>query len=241
MDQTLTHSCAIVDDEPLAIKVLENHIAKVPGLKLVKTFENAMEALDLLRTCKTDLLFLDIQMPGLSGLQLIKTFAARPAIILTTAHSQYAVEGFELGVTDYLLKPITFERFIKAVNRAIGVRFQSAVPAPELKVNEFIFLKMNRDFHKVFLKDICFIEAAGNFVMVHLAGKRLLVSGKISDYATMLMDKGFVRVHKSFIVSLDHILQFGHNRLFVGQTEIPVSESYQHGLSKWRESNHKAS
>ena len=215
-------NCIIVDDEPLARRILEKYINQVHSLNLAGQCKNAAEAAAYLHEHETDVMFLDIKMPELTGLELLKTLSNPPAVIITTAFAEYALEGYEYAVTDYLLKPFSFERFLKAVNRVKAdnsIQQKSAASAPE---NDFIFLREDKIEHKVFYSDILFIEAYGNFIKVNTTGKVLLASEKISTLEKKLPENLFVRTHKSYIIAVQKIDQIEGNMISIGGKEIPV-------------------
>lgn len=222
--------CLIIDDEPLAREVLEQYVQRVPSLKLSASCKNAIEALPTLQKGKIDILFCDIKMPEITGLELIRSLDNRPAVILTTAFSEYAVEGFDIGVTDYLVKPIRFERFLKAVGRAMGDSDQPASGTSEQKTtaNPFLFFKQATDFVKVEVKSIRYIEAYGNYVKIHTGKHPLVVHEKMTTLEELLKPHPFVRVHKSYIIPIGGVKEFVDNeiRLLEGAI-IPVGSFYK--------------
>jgi DNA-binding LytR/AlgR family response regulator len=239
MDNTLKINCLIADDEPLARLVLEQYIALLPHLHLVKSCQNALEVLAILGTQKIDILFLDIKMPELTGLQLMKTMETKPKVILTTAYSEFALDAFDLGVTDYLMKPIAFDRFLKAVNRATEDNSlnQSTHATPPINTPEkpadFIFLKADKTFHKVMLEDIIRIEAYGNFIKVFTTNQTLLVADKISNIEQQIENQGFMRVHKSHIIGISHIKSVSGNTINTNQGDVPIGENYRPVFFQW--------
>jgi len=229
-------NCLIVDDEPPAHKILENYIGKMSSLALIGNCYNAIEALNFLHERKVDILFLDINMPELSGLELLKTLQNPPIVILTTAYSEFALESYEFGVTDYLMKPIRFDRFLKAVNRVIQLRSPStALPeATESLVQKketSVFIKVDGILRKVHFSDIRYVESKGNYVHLHCMTERLLTADTLSNMVQKLGD-GFLRVHKSYIVNLEQIQGLEGNRLLMGTTKIPIGNSYKQGVLK---------
>lgn len=220
-----------LDDEPIALELLADFAAKVPFLDLKRTFTDPFEAMAYLNSEPVDLLFLDIQMPDLTGLQFLQTLrAAPPAIIFTTAYRQYGVEGFNLDAVDYLLKPYDFERFIKAVNKA-KESVESQVPAPRpvpaSAPASYIFVKSEHQLVKVTLNDIRWLEAWGDYVKIYLqTDKPLLTLSKMSVFAEALPSDVFIRVHRSYIVHLQHITLIQKNRIYIGEKVIPIGESY---------------
>jgi two-component system, LytTR family, response regulator len=233
MDKSIKkYTCLVADDEPQARSIIEAYIQELPYLTCVAACKNAFEVLATLQNTAVDILFLDIKMPNLTGLNMVKTLEKRPKIIFTTAFSEYAVEAFELGVVDYLMKPVSFERFLKAVNRCISTSSTPSVSEPILapqlrKEEDFIFFKTDRTFIKVLLNDICFLEAYGNYVKVHLTDKTWVVSEKISTICDNLNAAEFIRVHKSYIVSLSKIEQLENNIITLKKMQIAVSDTYR--------------
>lgn len=229
-------NCIIVDDEPPAHKVLENYIRKIRSLKLIGNCYNAIEALNFLHENKVDILFLDINMPGLSGLEMLKTLQSPPIVILTTAYSEFALESYEFGVTDYLMKPIRFDRFLKAINRVIQLRSSSSAP-PEAGENTAqeketsVFIKVDGILRKVHFSDILYVESKGNYVRLHSSSERLLTADTLSNM-TKRLGVGFVRVHKSYVVNLEQITGLEGNRLLIGAEKIPIGNSYRQEVLK---------
>jgi len=217
-------NCLIVDDEPLARRILEKYIAQVHSLNLVHQCKNAAEAAAYLYEHQVDIMFLDIKMPELSGLDLLKTLYKPPAVIITTAYAEYALEGYEYAVADYLLKPFSFERFLKAVNR---IQPQKSTPTVQetssgKTESNFIFLREDKIEHKVFYSDINYIEAYGNFIKVHTNNKVLLASEKISTLEKELPENIFVRSHKSYIIAVPKIDQVEGNMISIAGKVIPI-------------------
>lgn len=222
--------CIIVDDEPLARRVLQKYIASLPSLELVKECGSAPEAAAFLHQHTVDLMFLDIKMPELTGLDFLKTLTNPPGVIITTAYSEYALEGYEYSVIDYLLKPISFERFLKAVNKVIDRKdtAKSRPPdAPADRPANFIFLKSDKVRHKVLFSEIRYIEGCGNYIKVYTDDKMLIVPERMTAMETVLPKALFLRVHKSYIVSLKRIQQVTENKLKVGDKMIPIGNVYK--------------
>jgi two-component system LytT family response regulator len=221
----------IVDDEPLARKILEDYITLLPNLSLIASCKSAAEAIDSVHKSKIDILFCDIKMPGIDGLQLMKILQPTPKIIITSAHSEFAIEGFNIGVVDYLLKPISLERFLLAVNRAMG---NKAIEVNSLKRegDDFMFFKTGNTNERVFIKNIDFIEAYGNYCKLHLidTNKYLTVNYKISKLEQTLNQKQFIRVHRSYLINKKHITKMSSYQMTVNSSEIPIGESYKKDL-----------
>jgi len=226
--------CLIVDDEPIAIDILRTYIADLEGIEIVKECKNAIEAGNFLSKNTCDLIFLDIQMPQLSGLSFLKSLVNPPKIIITTAHREYALEGFDLNVVDYLLKPIAFERFLKAVNRIRTPEGKSeSLNTVENGNNEhYFYIKSGNILMKVHVEDILYIESISNYVKLFLKDDKTIVSYQSMGYLeTMLPSSSFLRIHRSFIVSLSKISAFGGNYVLINKKELPVSNSYKEKLS----------
>ncbi len=226
--------CLIVDDEALAQDVIEKYISSIPTLSLAGKCDNAVEAISFLHDNHVDLLFLDLNMPELSGLDMLKTLNHPPKVILTTAHSEYALESYEYGVVDYLLKPIKLERFIKAVNKVAGT-FENKLTANEAVKpgeNQFIFIKEDQTNYRLYFNDIIYIEAYGNYLKVHTKEKVYIIRDTMHDMESRLPEKLFIRIHKSYIVSLSRISSISGNRVFINEREIPIGEMYKMELKK---------
>lgn len=223
--------CLVIDDEPLAREVITSHIQKIDGLELVAECDNALKAFEWLKKEPIDLLFLDIQMPKLTGIEFIKVLNPNAQIIFTTAYREYALESYELNVADYLLKPISFNRFLKAVNKVLQVQQEEPQPAQEpdaLRTDEpHIFLKADRKMVKVYLKDILYIESLKDYVRIKLQGKEVISLQKISFLEEKLPEDCFMRVHRSFIVPLKKIEAFSNNAIEVNGVEIPIGRNYK--------------
>lgn len=226
--------CLIVDDETLAQDVIEKYIGTLPTLELVGKCENAIEAISFLHNNKVDLMFLDLNMPELSGLDMLKTLQDPPKVILTTAYSEYALESYEYGVEDYLLKPIKFERFIKAVNKVVQNLLNQHITKSDSGMDEeiSIFLKEDQVIHRVKLNDILFVEAYGNYLKVNTQLKLFVVRETMHDMEARLPREKFIRVHKSYIISVSKILSLSGNRVYVADHEIPVGEMYKLGVKE---------
>lgn len=227
-------TCIAIDDEPLALEIITAYIEKVPFLKLLKTFDNAIDSIDFIKNNKIDLMFLDIQMESLSGIQLIHALKERPAVIFTTAFDRYAVEGFELDAADYLLKPISFERFVKSVDKVYN-KIVSSRTGQDTQENQgrdgsadnFIFVKTENRLQKVALSDILFIEGQGDYLKVVTTAARIMTLQNFRKFEETLPAESFIRVHKSYLVALNKIESITRNRIKIGNTLIPVSDTYK--------------
>jgi DNA-binding LytR/AlgR family response regulator len=221
--------CLIVDDEELAQNVIENYISTIPTLKLIGKCDNAMEAISFLHNNKVDLLFLDLNMPELSGLDMLRTLSNPPFVILTTAYSEYALESYDYGVVDYLLKPIKLERFIKAVNKVVerfDFKDEEHQPSKE-SLFQSLFIKEDQVTYQVYMNDILYVEAYGNYLKIHCKEKVYVTRGTLNEMEKNLPESHFLRVHKSFIISIDKISKIGGNRIVIENQEIPVGEKYK--------------
>jgi len=224
--------CLIVDDEPLAIQLLQQHIAQLDFFEVVGACNNAVKALEVLNRQPVDLLFLDIKMPQLSGLDLFKTLRNPPKTILTTAYREFALDGFELGVTDYLLKPITFDRFFKAVERYLSATSPAAPQVLSSSEPLFIYLKSGHKYFKVDTREILYAESLKDYVDVHTRDKVITSKYKISELEKELDGKGFLRIHRSFIVNLRHVTAFTAGGVEIGRKELPIGDSYKALVAK---------
>lgn len=227
--------CIAVDDEALSLDLLEDNISRVPFLQLVRRCSNAYEAIEVMSREPVDLIFLDIQMPGLSGMQLVQSMTPKPLIIFITAYKKYALEGFELDVLDYLVKPVSFERFLKAVNKAATFHSlkTALVAAPATPpVSDFLFVNVEYNLVKIQVNDILFIEGLKDYVKIHLAGTPRPVISRLALKALSdrLPCERFVRVHKSYIVAIDKISSIRKNRICIDQHIIAISDSYREQL-----------
>ncbi len=234
----------IVDDEPLALDVLETYIQQMPELELVKRCSNALEANEALKTHEIDLMFLDIQMPQLTGIDFVKTLAHPPMVVFTTAYPNYAIQGFDLNALDYLLKPISLERFVKAVNKAVehhdlthreagSSNGQSHAPQPG-ELLEFFFVKADKKLIKVNFDDIIYIEGLKDYVIIRLLNGRVITLQTMKSLEDRLPQHRFRRIHRSYIVSLDKIMAIEGNMVEVMEKEkpklLPIGKNYRDEL-----------
>jgi DNA-binding LytR/AlgR family response regulator len=225
----------IVDDEFLALNLLENFIENIPDLQLVGRMKSPMEALSILEQGTVDLLFLDIQMPTLSGNNLLKTLRQPPLTIFTTAYSDYAIEAFELNVVDYLLKPFSFERFVQAVNKAreqFRMRQAPAGISTSTEKPEFLSIKVDGKIQKIFLENIYFIEGLKEYIRFHCTNGRYVTLESLKNMEEQLPPEQFLRVHKSFIVARQKVEALNGNMLEIGTHKIPISRSRREAVIK---------
>lgn len=222
--------CLIVDDEHLARKLIATYLEKIPDTEVVGQAKNAMEAIQRLQAQPVDILFLDIQMPDLTGLELVKSLPKAPFVVFTTAYSEHAVAGFDLDAVDYLVKPVGFERFVQAVNKVRNRMHSSASTSPDSVVSnekDHFFVKVDYKLVKVMYDQIRYIEGMREYVALHTPARRLIVYQSMKKLAEMLASRGFFRIHKSYIVSLDHIESVYGNTVQVAGKELPIGKSYK--------------
>lgn len=224
--------CLIVDDEELAVKVIENHIQQIDGMEVAGVCHNAMDAFALLQQQPIDLVFLDIQMPKISGLSLLKSMPNKPPVILTTAHREFALEGFELDVVDYLLKPISLDRFLKAVGKIYRLQ-QRAVPVPAQGQSNreenatFFYIKSDRQFIKIPLAEVLYIESLRNHVkIITTTGNYTTLLG-ISQMEQKLPPQHFIRIHRSYLIAITKVDRFTQTNLFIGEKTLPIGQNYR--------------
>lgn len=226
--------CLLIDDEPPALKVLANYVSSINGLEIAGQCRNAIEALNVLQQKAVDVIFLDIKMPQIIGTEFLKNLANPPKVVFVTAYREYAVDGFELDAVDYLIKPVSFERFFKAItklNRLVG----REIPATSLNEGPdpaaFIYLKVDKDMKKIFVNDIEYIESWKDYVKVFLTGSRhFLVKRSISAVENLLSEHKFLRVHRSYIVSLSKVSGYNALSVKLGANKIPVGRLYKQSV-----------
>ncbi|WP_273565846.1 LytR/AlgR family response regulator transcription factor [Maribacter halichondriae] len=225
--------CIIVDDEPPAIRLLEKYLAKVTFLELVGTTSSALEALSIAETTAIDLIFLDIQMPDITGIQLSKLLKGRVKIIFTTAYPQFALESYGLNAVDYLLKPFEFERFYEAVLKVKDMKGKTEDIIPAL-AEGYLFVKTNgkNNFEKVFLKEIIYIESLKNYLAIHLRHKQIITYSTLKHLYEYLPTKDFIQIHRSYLVALQHIEKTDSLAVFVNNTDLPIGETYKSAFFK---------
>ncbi|MEM6346392.1 MAG: LytTR family DNA-binding domain-containing protein [Bacteroidota bacterium] len=216
----------IIDDEPIAHRIIEGYCENLPHLTKAANCYNAFEAMQLLAKTKVDLIFLDINMPKLSGFDLLKSLAQHPKVIVTSAYKEFALEGYELDVADYLLKPFSLDRFLKAINKVVDYPPATFTPSTP-KENASFFLKGDKKMHQIHLGDILFIEAYGNYSKVFLAEECIVSHEKISSFDSLLSEGKFLRVHRSFIVSVERIETIEGNQILIRNHKIPIGQTYK--------------
>lgn len=231
--------CAVIDDEPLAAELLTSYISRLPDLELVGTSNNAVDAFGLLQRKAVDLLFLDIQMPRLTGIDFLKTLSRPPMVVMTTAHREFALEGYELDVVDFLLKPISFERFLKSVGKAFQRRIpdvaEPATDAPPSAAQSHLYIRVDKEMVKVLLTDILWVESMKDYVKIRTVQQVYVTYLRISYLEETLPSSQFLRIHRSFIVAKDRISAFTAYCVRVGTMELPIGRNYRHEVTKWLE------
>jgi two-component system, LytTR family, response regulator len=235
-------TCLIVEDEPLARNLLTQYVEKIPSLTLVKACQNPMEAIEILRGGSIDILFLDVQMPEITGIGLLKVLQKKPYVILTTAYSEYALEGYELDVMDYLLKPITFERFVKAVEKASQRLSQNKhtelAPATENTLEPtqpYMFVKDGTKLVKVRLHDILYIEGLKDYVIIYTPHQKIVTLQRLKTLETQLPKNRFIRIHNSYIVALEWIDVVHKESVQIGKMQLPISDTYRKNFKDYIE------
>jgi len=231
----------VIDDEPIAHRIIEEYCTNLPHFKLVNHSYNALEAMQFLATNNVDLMFLDINMPKLSGFDFLKTLTIKPQVIVTTAYQEFALEGFELNVSDYLLKPFSFERFLKAANK---ITAESKLPLKDQQtisndssnaddLNQRIFIKGDKAHHQISLNNILYIEACGNYCLVYCRDGKIVTHQKISQFENELPSSLFMRVHKSFIVAKNKINSVSSAQLQISEAKIPIGQTYKKAITEF--------
>lgn len=226
--------CLLIDDEPPALKVLQSHISQINGLEIVAQCKNAIEALDVLHQKTVDVIFLDIKMPKMLGTEFLKNLSHPPKVIFVTAYRDYAVEGYELDAADYLVKPVSFERFVKAIAKIKRLMGQETISQTnEYKPNPeaFVYLKVDKNMQKVFINDILYIESWKDYIkLILISGKNLLAKQSIGSMENLLSEHRFLRVHRSYMVSMNKISGYNSLSIQVNATDIPIGRLYKQAV-----------
>jgi DNA-binding LytR/AlgR family response regulator len=230
--------CLAVDDEPLALSILKKYIGAVESLELAGTCESAVQALQLLQQYPVDLIFLDIQMPQIMGTDFIRTLKKSPKVIFTTAYRKYAIEGFELDAVDYLLKPVSFERFLKAVNKVLQTNFNSQETVYHLNDNlgesvpSCLYFRVDRKMVKVFLNEILYIEGLSDYIKIITTTKTIITKHLISSLEETLPKDNFIRIHRSFIIALNKIDSYNADIIHIGNKDLPIGRLFKQNVNK---------
>lgn len=247
MTMPTTISCVVVDDEQLALKLMADYVQKTPFFSLLEQTTDPLRAMQLIQQGKVDLLFLDIQMPELTGIQLLKIISHKCKVILTTAYPEYALDGYEFDVVDYLLKPVTFDRFLVAAHKAkerltnhteASTTTASApvIPTPVTSTSNaapaFIFVKTEYKIQKIDLADILYFEGLRDYVAIHTSSGKILTLQSIRSFQEQLPESNFIRVHKSYLIAIDKIKFIERNRVVIGEQYIPIGETYQEAFQQ---------
>ena len=223
--------CLIVDDEPLAIEIIENYLNRLDDYTIVAKCQNALQAFKVLEEEAVDLLFLDIQMPQLTGIEFLRSLNKQPQVIFTTAYIDYAVESYELDVLDYLVKPISFERFFKAITKYSKKSNINAIQEKTSQVSatekDYIYVKENKKNYKVLFRDILYVESIKDYLRIHTINKKIVVKSTLSDFELALPQNQFLRTHRSYIVNIYHITAHTSKDIEIGKIEIPIGVSYK--------------
>lgn len=227
--------CIIIDDEPLAIALIEAHILKIPNLEVIATCSNALEGFEVLKSKQVDLMFLDIQMPLLTGMEFLKSLSNPPKVIFVTAYREFAIESYEFDVVDYLLKPIAFDRFFKAINKyftSVERNYKHDIVTSENNLkSDYIYVNVNKKNHKVLFSEIIYAESLKDYIQIHTHEKTIVTKDKIGDFEKKL-PKNFLRIHRSYIVNMDKITAYTALDIEVDALEIPIGASYKKEVHK---------
>jgi len=231
--------CAILDDEPMAVALLSKYVEKISSFELVKATTNPFEILELIAQTTIDVLFIDIQMPELTGLQMMEMLGNKTKFVITSAYSEYALKGYEHNVVDYLLKPISFDRFYKCIQKIESLSQEKPAPVVEVlakteeKQDEFLFIKTDGKLVKINLNDLLLVEGLKDYLYLHLKNEKLIVLDTLKEFEAKLPAPSFMRVHKSYIIRLDQIETIERNRVFIQNKIVPIGETYKIKFQDW--------
>lgn len=224
--------CLIIDDEQPAIELLEKYASMIDQLEVIGTSHSAVKAFDMLKEFEVDLIFLDIRMPVLNGVDFVRTLKNPPSVILTTAYRKYALDGFELDVIDYLLKPIAFDRFLKAVDKYHArINTSDKERSGSSSDSDHIFFNLNKTNHKVLLKDILYVESLKDYVRIHTSEENIVVKGNIGTLMKQLPQDRFIRIHRSFAIAISHIKSYNQRAVDINGTKLPIGVSYRNEIA----------
>ena len=227
--------CIAIDDEPKALDVLNEYIEKAPFLELAGLYRDALQALDFLQKNQVDLIFLDINMPDITGIQFLNSLTNKPMVIFSTAYSEYALDSYDYDAVDYLLKPIEFDRFLKAANKAydqFNLRNRDLTSTSADEGKEFILVKSGSDIHNIKIEDILFVESAGNYVEFNLPKDKIMALMNMKEVLDILPGSRFSRIHKSYIVAIKHLTLIERHQARIGKKEIPIGNVYRESFFK---------
>jgi len=230
MMETPKTRCLIIDDEPLAIKLIRSHLSRIESFEVAGECKNALKAIEVLKRERIDLMFLDINMPEITGIEFLKTIPDPPYVIITTAYREYAIEGYDLDVVDFLLKPISFERFLKAINKycnRVKPAYNNGNQSGTKELKKFIYIQDGRNIYKVPSEDIIFLEGYGEYVKVHTSNKVYLVRDSLTEFEGRLPSHSFLRVHKSYIVNTDRVTGFNTIHVLLKDIELPIGRMHR--------------
>lgn len=234
-----TIRCAILDDEPMAVALLSKYVEKISSFELVKATTNPFEILELIAKTNIDVLFIDIQMPELTGIQMMEMLGNKTKFVITSAYSEYALKGYEHNVVDYLLKPISFDRFYKCIQKIESLSQEKPAPTVEIvakteeKPDEFLFIKTDGKLVKINLNDLLLVEGLKDYLYLHLKNEKLIVLDTLKEFEAKLPVSDFMRVHKSYIIRLDQIETIERNRVFIQKNIVPIGETYKIKFQDW--------
>jgi DNA-binding LytR/AlgR family response regulator len=234
-----TIRCAILDDEPMAVALLSKYVEKISSFELVKATTNPFEILELIAQTTIDVLFIDIQMPELTGIQMMEMLGNKTKFVITSAYSEYALKGYEHNVVDYLLKPISFDRFYKCIQKIESLAQEKPAPTVEIaakteeKPDEFLFIKTDGKLVKINLNDLLLVEGLKDYLYLHLKNEKLIVLDTLKEFEAKLPASDFMRVHKSYIIRLDQIETIERNRVFIQKNIVPIGETYKIKFQDW--------
>ena len=229
-------NCIIIDDEPLACDVLEDHLRKLEGTRLLHTFHHAGDALLFLKNQAVDVLFLDIEMPEMSGIALLKKLQHPPLTVFTTAYRDYAFEGYELGVIDFLLKPVSFPRFVQAVEKArdfLTLKEQNALLEEGAHTPDFVFVKSGTQKIKLHFNEVTYIQGLKDYAIIHHSGGKVVIKGSVKFMHTIFPERLFMRVHKSFIVAKDKITRIERSKIILKDHQVPIGRNFKDEVAQW--------
>ncbi|MBU8893878.1 MAG: LytTR family DNA-binding domain-containing protein [Bacteroidales bacterium] len=219
--------CVIVDDEPLAIAIIEGYLKKIPYIEIIGKFGSAIPVYEFLKTNDVDLLFLDIEMPDLTGVDFVKSLSSAPSVIFTTANKNYAIDGFNLNVDDYILKPISFERLIKAVNRVLESKTKEAKTTVSEESNDYVYLKENKKMVRVYFDNILYLESLKDYVKVVTIRKTVITKQQLNYFEAILNPSDFIRIHRSYIIAINKIDSYNLSGIDIGKQELPIGRKYK--------------